>query len=75
MTFAQATTNPVSVEVGVEYWRPQDAPHYIPEGFQNVSLIVDSDDLDDDYYVTLEIAATKWCDSNGFTFCQLLEEP
>ena len=75
MLYLQATTNPVTVEIGVEYWRPQDPAHWIPEGFQTVSLTVDADDLEDDYYVTLNEAAETWCSTHGFTFCQLLEEP
>ncbi len=74
-TFLLQTTNPVQVEVGIEFYLPTDDLHWIPNGFSTVSLVVDSDDLDDDYYVALDEVATKWCDANGYEFSQVLMEP
>ena len=75
MTFAPATTNPTEVEVGIEFYLPTDDLTWIPNGFKTVSLTVDADDLDDDYWFTLDEAAAKWCDHNGYEFSQVLMEP
>lgn len=75
MTFTQATTNPTQVETGIEFYLPSDDLTWIPNGFKTVSLTVDTDDLEDDYWITLDNAAEAWCDSNGYTFSQVLMEP
>ena len=74
-TCAIHLTNPTDVEVGVQFWLQTDAPHWIPSGFDVITFTLDAQDLADDYYAFLEDAATAWCDSNGYTFCQLIEEP
>ena len=68
-------TNPTDVEVGVQFYLPTDALHWIPSGFDVITFTLDKEDLEDDYYATLGDAATAWCKSNGYTFCQLIEEP
>lgn len=74
-TFLLQTTNPTQVEVGIEYFLPTDDLHWIPHGFSSVSLTVDANDLDYDYWVALDEVAEKWCDANGFDFSQVLMEP
>ncbi len=74
-TFAIATTNPTVIEVGIEYYLPQDDLTWRPNGFKTVSLVVDSDDLDDDYWIALDEAAERFCDANGYEFSQVLMEP
>ena len=73
-TCAIQTTNPVDVEVGVQYHLPEDG-NWIPTGFDVITFTLDAQDLEDDYYASLEDAATAWCKSNGFSFVQLIEEP
>ena len=74
--FIQHTTNPTQVEIGVEYYLPTDDLFWIPNGFAHVNVIVDADDLDSDYYETLQDAAEGWCyEQPGVEFSQLLMEP
>jgi len=74
--FIQHTTNPTEVEIGIEYYLPTDDLFWIPNGFVNVNVIVDADDLDSDYYETLQDAAEGWCyEQPGVEFSQLLMEP
>lgn len=61
------------VEVGVEYFLPTDAKHWIPNGFQMVELNVDEALLSDDRDGALDEAAEKWCEENGFTFSRVIE--
>ncbi len=72
-TCSISTTNPTDVEIGVQFWLPQDG-NYIPSGFDVITFTLDKEDLEDDYYATVADAATAWCRSNGYTFCQLIEE-
>lgn len=64
-----------SLEIGVQFHLPTDDLHWIPNGFETVTLIVDKQDLEDDKYDTLSCAAEAWCDSKGYSFFQLIEEP
>lgn len=75
MTFALATTNPIQVETGIEYFLPTDDLHWIPNGWITIDLTVDKDDLEDDFYGTLDEVARKWCDHNGVEFSQVIMEP
>jgi hypothetical protein len=61
------------VEVGVEYFLPTDAKHWIPNGFQMVELNVDEALLADDRDVALDDAADKWCNEHGFVLSQAIE--
>lgn len=72
-TFIQATTNPTIVEVGVEFFLPTDSTSWIPNGFKMVEFVVDSDELEDDRYATLEEVAEQFCKSIGVVFSQVIE--
>ena len=72
-TFIQATTNPTTIEVAIEYYLPTDALHWIPNGFQVVDCIVDADELEDDRYVTIDEVAEQFCKSIGVVFSQVIE--
>ena len=74
-TFTQMTTSPTQVEVGIEFYTKDDCLFWIPSGFKTVSLTVDSDDLEDDLYITLDEAAQRFCEANGYEFSQVLIEP
>ena len=59
------TTNPVVVnEVGIEFFMPTDARHWIPNGYATVDMIVDAESLEDDFFNTIEAVADAWCDAN-----------
>lgn len=74
-TLIQHTTNPKEIEIGVEFFLPTDAPHWIPNGFETISVIVDSEDHDDDPIVVEDEIAEKWCKSQGVVFSQVINEP
>lgn len=69
------TTNPKEVEIGVEFFLPTDAPHWIPSGFQSITFTLDAEDLEDDFYAFVGDAAEAWCSSKGYSFSQLIDEP
>ena len=69
------TTNPTTVEVGVQFHLPTDDLHWIAKGLESVNFTLDAQDLEDDFYATLGDAAEAWCDANGYSFFQLIEEP
>jgi hypothetical protein len=66
-----------TVETGIEYFLPTDSRHWIPNGFLKVNLEVNSEDLADDFYATLEEAAEAWADANlgAGVFSQVIMEP
>lgn len=72
-TFIQHTTNPTTVEVGVEFFLPTDAKHWIPNGFDMVEFVVDSTELEEDRNATLEQVAEAWCTSLGIDFARVIE--
>ena len=72
-TFTQATTNPTTIEVGIEYYMHTDALHWIPNGFQMVNCVVDADELEDDRYATLDEVAEQFCKSIDVVFSQVIE--
>ena len=76
-TFIQHTTNPTIVEVCVSFFLPTDARHWIPNGVAHVDCVVDADDLEDDWIVTLEEAAEAWCEQTHGkgSFSQVIIEP
>jgi ribosomal protein L32E len=65
------------IETGISYHLPTDARHWIPNGFVTVDLVVNADDLAEDFYGTLEEAAEAWADANlGVgAFFQIIMEP
>ena len=65
------TTNPTIVEIGIEYYLPTDG-NWIPNGFQLIDAIVDSDELNDDLYDVCNEIAEIWCNSQGCAFSQIL---
>ena len=72
-----STATTTTVEVGIEFFLPTDARHWIPNGFATVDLEVDSALLDDDFWVTIDEAAEKWCEQNHGkgSFSQVIMEP
>ena len=74
-TVIQHTTNPREIEIGVEFFLPTDAQHWIPNGFKTLSVIVDSDDHDDDSVIVEDEIAEAWCKSQGVVFSQVINEP
>jgi hypothetical protein len=72
-SFIQATTNPTTVEVGVEFFLPTDSTSWIPNGFEMVEFVVDADELEDDRGVTLEEIAEQFCKSIGVVFSRVIE--
>jgi hypothetical protein len=72
-SFIQATTNPTTVEVGVEFFLPTDSLHWIPNGFEMVEFVVDADELEDDRSVTLSEIAEQFCESIGVVFFRAIE--
>jgi hypothetical protein len=72
-SFIQATTNPTTVEVGVEFFLPTDSTSWIPNGFEMVEFIVDADELEDDRSVTLSEIAEQFCESIGVVFFRAIE--
>ena len=74
-TVIQHTTNPKEIEIGVEFFLPTDAQHWIPNGFKTLSVIVDSDDHDDDSVIVEDEIAEAWCKSQGVVFSQVINEP
>ena len=78
-TMSTAITAPImeTVETGIEYFLPTDAPHWIPNGFVKVTLKVNAAALADDFYATLEEAAEQWADANlgAGVFSQVIMEP
>jgi hypothetical protein len=72
-SFIQATTNPTTVEVGVEFFLPTDSTSWIPNGFEMVEFIVDADELEDDRGVTLSEIAEQFCKSIGVVFFRAIE--
>jgi len=66
-----------TIETGISYHLPTDARHWIPNGFVTVDLVVNADDLAEDFYGTLDEAAEAWADANlgvGAYF-QVIMEP
>jgi hypothetical protein len=74
-TYSPQAINLANFEIGVQFHLPTDDLHWIPNGFETVTLVVDRQDLEDDKYDTLSCAAEAWCDSKGYSFFQLIEEP
>jgi hypothetical protein len=72
-SFIQATTNPTTVEVGVEFFLPTDSTSWIPNGFEMVEFVVDTDELEDDRSVTLSEIAEQFCESIGVVFSRVIE--
>jgi hypothetical protein len=72
-SFIQATTNPTTVEVGVEFFLPTDSTSWIPNGFEMVEFVVDADELEDDRSVTLSEIAEQFCESIGVVFFRAIE--
>jgi hypothetical protein len=72
-SFIQATTNPTTVEVGVEFFLPTDSTSWIPNGFEMVEFVVDADELEDDRNVTLSEIAEQFCESIGVVFFRAIE--
>lgn len=72
-SFIQATTNPTTVEVGVEFFLPTDSTSWIPNGFDMVEFVVDADELEDDRYITLSEIAEQFCESIGVKLSQVIE--
>lgn len=72
-TFIQHTTNPTTVEVGVEFFLPTDAKYWIPNGFDMVEFVVDSNELEEDRDATLEKVAEEWCNFLGVSFARVIE--
>lgn len=70
-----------TVSIGVEFFLPTDAKHWIPNGFQVVDLQIDSetadDANDDDWWDALTCAAEAWCEqTHGIgSFSQIIAEP
>lgn len=73
--FVYHTTNPTTVEVGVEYFLPSDYLYWIPHGFDMVEFVLSADDMKDslDRIVALEEAAEDWCKSIGVVFSRVIE--
>jgi hypothetical protein len=73
------TTAPMmeTIETGISYHLPTDARHWIPNGFITVHLVVNADDLAEDFYGTLDASAEAWADANlGVgAFFQIIMEP
>jgi hypothetical protein len=74
-TIIQHTTNPKEIEIGIEFFLPTDAPHWIPNGFETISVIVDSEEHDDDPVIVEDEIAEAWCKSQGVVFSQVINEP
>lgn len=51
-------------EIGIEFFLPTDARHWIPNGFTVVDLEVDAELFDDDAYVAIDEAAEAWCEQH-----------
>jgi hypothetical protein len=66
-----------TIEVGIEFFLPTDARHWIPNGFATVDLEVDAALLEDDADVAIDEAAEAWCDRmhGKGSFSQVLLEP
>jgi hypothetical protein len=59
-------SNSIVREVGVNFFLPTDAKHWIPNGFATVDLEIDSEivsDADDsDFWDAIREAAEQWCE-------------
>jgi len=66
-----------TIETGISYYLPTDSRHWIPNGFITVDLVVNADDLAEDFYGTLDEAAEAWADANlgSGAFFQIIMEP
>ena len=70
-----------TVEVGIEFFLPTDARHWIPNGFANVKVQVDAevaaDGSDADWHDAIEAAAEAWCEQTHGkgSFSQVIMEP
>jgi hypothetical protein len=70
-----------TVNVGVEFFLPTDARHWIPNGFADVDLPVSAETLaigeDWEWIEEIEIAAELWCErTHGKgSFSRVILEP
>lgn len=68
-------------EVGVEFFLPSDARHWIPNGFATVDLEIDSEIAEDgtesDWWTAIQEAAEDWCEKTHGkgSFSQVIMEP
>ena len=66
-----------TVNVGVEFFLPTDARHWIPNGFANVDLLVSVETLatgeEWEWIEELEFAAEAWCEATHGkgSFCRI----